>query len=47
MQRITALSFEGTPAQQQRLTDWLGQPMPRGDVPLDFYENFHGVETTI
>lgn len=47
---ITAMSWSGTPEQARRIADWLGQPFApaRGQsISLDFYENFHGIETVL
>jgi predicted metalloprotease with PDZ domain len=47
---ITGLIWNSDAAAARRIGAWLGhdfQPTPGTTVPLDFYENFHGVETVI
>ena len=47
---IESLIWAGTPAQAERIGRWLGQPFApmAGQVfSLDFYENFHGIETVL
>jgi predicted metalloprotease with PDZ domain len=47
---VTRLAWTGTPDQAQRISTWLQTPFapaPGQDIPLDFYENFHGIETVI
>ena len=47
---IGSLSWSGTAEQAKAISDWLGRPFaPTAgqDIPLDFYENFHGVLTVI
>lgn len=48
--RISALCWRGDEEQAARISEWLGQPyrpQPGQAIPLDFYENFHGVMTVI
>jgi predicted metalloprotease with PDZ domain len=48
--QIGALTWNGTAAQAEAITGWLGQrfePAAGGAISLDFYENFHGIETVI
>ncbi|MFN2586813.1 MAG: hypothetical protein ABR613_01665 [Actinomycetota bacterium] len=48
--RIARLVWKGDGAQTALVARWLGQPFdlpPGTGVPLDFYENFHGVETVV
>ncbi|MCA9537778.1 MAG: hypothetical protein KC620_02750 [Myxococcales bacterium] len=47
---ITKLVWQGDNAQAERLSRWFGGKIPLTpgqDVPVDFYENFHGVETVL
>lgn len=47
---ITGVRWTGDEAAAKRLADWLGDAaplIPGQAVPLDFYENFHGVETLL
>lgn len=47
---IASLVWEGTPAQAAMLGEWFGcafAPTPGQVFALDFYENFHGVETIV
>lgn len=47
---LSALIWQGTPAQAERISQWLQQPFAPVDgqrFPLDFYENFHGIETVL
>ncbi|MBO1419032.1 PDZ domain-containing protein [Streptomyces sp. FH025] len=49
-QQIGSLTWNGTSAQAAAIGSWLGRPFaPEAgqDIPLDFYENFHGVQTVI
>ncbi|HEX2295842.1 MAG TPA: PDZ domain-containing protein [Actinomycetota bacterium] len=49
-ERIARLVWKGDGAQAALVSRWLGRPFdlpPGSDVPLDFYENFHGVETVV
>ncbi|HEX8104052.1 MAG TPA: hypothetical protein VF533_15645 [Solirubrobacteraceae bacterium] len=49
-ERIGGLTWAGTAEQAARIAAWTGQPFApaAGEaIPLDFYENFHGVETVI
>jgi predicted metalloprotease with PDZ domain len=44
------LTWAGSAEQAQRIATWLGQdfaPSRGQEIPLDFYENFHGVQTVI
>lgn len=48
--RIAALRWKGTAEQADVISTWVGQPFapaPDEPIPLDFYENFHGIETVI
>jgi predicted metalloprotease with PDZ domain len=48
--QIGRLSWAGSAGQAARIAAWLEQdfqPQPGEPLPLDFYENFHGVETVI
>ncbi len=49
--RVSGLTWEGTDAQAARIRAWLGRddfrPAPGQSIPLDFYENFHGVQTLV
>jgi predicted metalloprotease with PDZ domain len=47
---IGTLTWNGDAAQAARIATWLGQefaPRTGENFPLDFYENFHGIETVI
>ena len=45
---VSGLRWTGTEEQAGVLKAWLGLEMVKGTaVPLDFYENFHGIETVI
>jgi predicted metalloprotease with PDZ domain len=49
-ERIAALTWKGTAEQAEVISTWVGQPFaptPDESIPLDFYENFHGIETVI
>lgn len=48
--QITSLAWEGDATQARRIARWLKAdftPSHGESIPLDFYENFHGVETVI
>ncbi|PYG34788.1 hypothetical protein [Pelagimonas varians] len=48
--RIKGLQWSGTPAQAALIRDWLGvafDPAAGQVLPVDFYENFHGIEEMI
>ena len=48
--QIGKLAWTGTDEQSARIATWLRQPFapaPGDELPLDFYENFHGIETVI
>jgi predicted metalloprotease with PDZ domain len=48
--QIGTLTWVGTPEQAARIADWLGRPFAPAqgqNLPLDFYENFHGIETVL
>jgi predicted metalloprotease with PDZ domain len=48
--QIGKLVWTGSDEQAARIAMWLSQPFapaPSYELPLDFYENFHGVETVI
>ena len=48
--QISTLTWEGGASQGRRIAEWLQRDFsPQGgdQIPLDFYENFHGVETVI
>jgi predicted metalloprotease with PDZ domain len=49
--RVTALSWAGTEEQAARIRAWVGRedfrPAPGQAIPLDFYENFHGVQALV
>ncbi|WAT13516.1 PDZ domain-containing protein [Xanthomonas fragariae] len=47
---VTSLAWFGSPEQAEAIASWLHTPFspaPGQEIPLDFYENFHGVETVI
>lgn len=47
---IERIRWVGSDEQAQRISTWLGhafRPAREEEIPLDFYENFHGVETVI
>jgi len=47
---IARLTWAGSDEQAQRITAWTRQqftPAQGSQMPLDFYENFHGVETVV
>jgi predicted metalloprotease with PDZ domain len=47
---LAALAWNGSPAQAGLIAQWLRYPFapsPGQAFPLDFYENFHGIETVI
>lgn len=47
---LSALIWQGTPEQAQHISQWLQQPFAPVDgqrFSLDFYENFHGIETVL
>lgn len=49
-QTITGLVWSGSVEQAAAIAAWLKAPFspgPEQTIPLDFYENFHGVETVI
>jgi len=48
--QIARLRWKGGEEQAGRIASWVGQdfaPAPGAEIPLDFYENFHGVQTVI
>jgi predicted metalloprotease with PDZ domain len=48
--QIGKLTWTGTAEQALRIAAWLGQPFEPAHgqgFPLDFYENFHGIETVL
>jgi len=48
--QITRLRWIGSDDQAKRIAAWVGQdfaPAPNAEIPLDFYENFHGIETVL
>jgi predicted metalloprotease with PDZ domain len=48
--QIGQLTWAGTREQAERITAWIGQefaPAQGEHIPLDFYENFHGIETVV
>ncbi|MDC8756919.1 hypothetical protein [Janthinobacterium fluminis] len=48
--KIGKLLWNGSTAQAERLQAWLGVPFtfaPGQSIDLDFYENFHGIETVM
>lgn len=48
--QIGKLTWIGTAEQAARIAAWLGQPFAPAHgqgFPLDFYENFHGIETVL
>jgi predicted metalloprotease with PDZ domain len=48
--QIGKLTWSGSDEQAARIARWLGQdfgPAQGEEFPLDFYENFHGIETVI
>lgn len=51
IKRLTQLKWEGSESQSEKIAHWLHDPnfKPRqGEIfTLDFYENFHGIETLI
>lgn len=47
---ISELRWRGDADALERLSRWFGRPVvlaPNERVPLDFYENFHGIETVV
>jgi predicted metalloprotease with PDZ domain len=47
---IASLTWHGDAAQASRIETWLGsdfRPAAGTSIPLDFYENFHGIETVV
>jgi predicted metalloprotease with PDZ domain len=47
---IASLTWHGDAAQASRIATWLAsdfRPTAGTSIPLDFYENFHGIETVI
>jgi hypothetical protein len=48
---IDSVTWRGSEAQAERLRSWLGKSSFRPsyglEMPLDFYENFHGVEVLL
>ena len=51
IQRLTKLRWQGNEDQRQHIGQWLDDdafcPAPESSFELDFYENFHGIETLI
>ncbi|HMD57904.1 MAG TPA: hypothetical protein VKG82_10585 [Solirubrobacteraceae bacterium] len=48
--QIARLRWIGTEDQAKRIALWVAQdfaPAPNVEIPLDFYENFHGIETVL
>ncbi len=48
--QIGRLTWVGSDEQAAGIAAWLGQefkPTPGQEFPLDFYENFHGIETVL
>jgi predicted metalloprotease with PDZ domain len=49
--RIAGLTWEGNPAQRERVRAWLGgaefTPQPGEAIPLSAYDNFHGIQTAL
>lgn len=48
--QIGKLTWAGSEQQAARIASWTGQgfaPSPGQEIPLDFYENFHGIETVL
>jgi predicted metalloprotease with PDZ domain len=48
--QIGSLTWTGSDEQAERIAAWLRQPFapaPGHELPLDFYQNFHGIETVI
>lgn len=48
--QIGKLTWVGSDEQAARIASWLGQdfkPSQGQTIPLDFYENFHGIETVL
>jgi predicted metalloprotease with PDZ domain len=48
---VSSLTWKGTDDQAARIRDWIGDtafaPAPGTVFPVDFYENFHGIETVV
>ena len=49
--RISSLQWNGDEPQAERIRLWLKhqdfRPMPGQKIPLDFFENFHGIEILV